>query len=186
MPKPSKSEPRHVQDHMAGRHELEREPTQHHRLHRYQMHDVGILGFQDARQRPRRLGLAHRMARRAAEVEVDDTRAQRLDLAEATRRAGDHHHRVRDLAQHGYQGLEMRQNEPVLGDAQDDLAAELGERLGAELGVLLRRRMPILARHAPPTVPTTSAGNLALARPAVEPQDAASRCRRASISLGGC
>ena len=153
-------EPRHVHDHVARRHQLEGEAAQHHRLHRHQVDDIGILGLQDARQRPCRLGLAHGMARGAAEIEVDDARAQRLDLGEAPGRAGHHHHRVRDLAQHGDEGLEVGEREPVLRDAQHDLAAELRERLRAELGVLGRRRLPVLARHAPPRVLTAPARNL--------------------------
>ena len=102
------TEPGHVHNHAARRDQLEGEAAQHHGLHRHQMHHIGRLRLENAGKRPGRDGLSGRIARGPVIVEVDDPRAERLDLAEPPGRTGNDDNLACDLPEQGDERLKMR------------------------------------------------------------------------------
>ena len=145
---------RHLHHDVARGHELGGEPAQDHGLQPHQMHDVGVLRLQHAADRPCRRHLTHRVERRRTLVEVDDPHAELLDLGKPARRPGRNHHAERNLLEEADQRPVVGERQPVLRHQQQDLAAQLSERIGA-WRTPLRRRPPLVAHGLAPAGPTS-------------------------------
>ena len=99
---------RDVDDHMRHGDQAQGQAAQHNRLHGDQVHDVGPLAFDEARQLKgylRRQGL---VVGAAAKIELQGARAQGLDLSQPARRARDDDHGCRDLREERNQRAKMR------------------------------------------------------------------------------
>ena len=87
-------------------------------------------------------------------VEVDDPHAELLDLGKPARRPGRNHHAERNLLEEADQRPVVGERQPVLRHQQQDLAAQLSERIGA-WRTPLRCRPPLVAHGLAPAGPTS-------------------------------
>ena len=105
------------------------------------MHDVGLLGLDDAREPPDGDGLVRRIARQAVIVEIDGACSERLDLHQAAGRTRDEHQLVRALGEHIQRRPEAGQRLAVRGGKHQDFLTE------SRHGRLARRQA--LGRRSP-------------------------------------
>ena len=119
------AEPGQVQHRVRHRRgKPQREAGDNQCLHRDGVYDVGPLGAIRRGEAAHDAGLAHRIERGAAEVEIDRAAPSACDLVHAARTSASRRQPLmRQCLEGPQQRLEMRQREPVLGDENQHLAA---------------------------------------------------------------